>query len=66
MTVRVNSEFKCRDTLGPAYNEFGYNEHRLTANKFLCIKIIDSSVKKFGYYEHPLQQAVFFVSICSF
>ena len=40
-------------TLGPAYNEFGYNEHPPTTSRFLCIKIIESNVKKFGYYEHP-------------
>ena len=42
-----------RNTLGPAYNEFGYYEHPPTRSRFLCIKIIDSNVKKFGYYEHP-------------
>ena len=31
-------------TLGPAYNEFGYNEHPVSTSKFLCIKIIDCNV----------------------
>ena len=31
-------------TLGPAYNEFGYNKHLTTMSRFLCIKIIDCSV----------------------
>ena len=26
-------------TLGPAYNEFGYNEHPVLTNTFLCIGI---------------------------
>ena len=34
--------------MGPAYNELGYNEQPPTANRFLCIKIIDSDAK-FGY-----------------
>ena len=42
------------DTLGPAYNEFGHNEHPAETSRFLCINIIDCSVKKFGYNEHPL------------
>ena len=41
-------------TLGPAYNEFGYNELLATMSRCHCIKIIDSNVKKFGYNEHPL------------
>ena len=28
-------------TLGPAYNEFGYNEQTPVTSRFLCIKIID-------------------------
>ena len=39
-------------TLGPAYNEFGYNEH-LPTSRFLNIEIIDSNVRKFGYYGYP-------------
>ena len=36
-------------TEGPAYNEFGYNEHRIERTDCFCIKIIDSNVKRFGY-----------------
>ena len=39
--------------LGPAYNEFGYNEHPAITSRFLGDKIIHSSVEKFGYNEHP-------------
>ena len=49
-----------RNTFGPAYNEFGYNEDPAIASRFLCIKIIDYSVKKFGYKEHPLVTSSFF------
>ena len=38
-------------TLGPAYKEFGYNEHPATMSRFHCIKIIDCNLKKFGYNE---------------
>ena len=38
-------------TLGPSYNEFGYNEHPAVTRESLCVKIIDSKVKKFGYNE---------------
>ena len=41
-------------TMGPAYNEFGYNEHLVVEIRFLCIKLIDCNVKKFGYNEQPL------------
>ena len=47
-------------TLGPAYNEFGYNEHPVIATKFLCIELIDYNVKKFAYNEHPLLTSSFF------
>ena len=46
--------FNTQITLGPAYNEFGYNEHWAVMNRFFCIKIIDGNVKKFGYNEHLL------------
>ena len=39
-------------TLGPAYNEFVYNEHPAITSRFLCIKLIDCNVKEFGYNEH--------------
>ena len=35
--------------LGPAYNEFGYNEHLAITSRFLGDKINHSSVEKFGY-----------------
>ena len=46
--------------LGPASNEFGYNNHPATVSRFLYIKITDYSVKKFGYNEHPLLISSFF------
>ena len=48
------------DTLGPAYNEFSYNEHPLTTSSFLCIRLIDSNVNKFGYSEHPPKTSSFY------
>ena len=39
------------NTLGPAYNEFSYNEHPAITNRFHCIKIVDCNVKKFDYNE---------------
>ena len=50
-------------TLGPAYNELGYNEHPAVASRFLCTKIIDCNVKKFGHNKHPLVTSSFF---CNF
>ena len=47
-------------TLGPANNEFGYNEHPAITSRFLCIKVIDCSVKKFGYNGHPFITSSFF------
>ena len=41
-------------TLGPNYNEFGYNDHPAVRSGFLSIKIIDSNSKKFGYNGHAL------------
>ena len=38
--------------VGPAYNEFCYNEHTALTSRFLCIKIIDCNVKKFSYSTH--------------
>ena len=46
--------------MGPAYKEFGYNEHPAAASRFLCIKTIDCNVKKFRYNEHPLITSSFF------
>ena len=34
------------NTLGPVYNEHGYNEHPTVTSRFLCIKIIDRSVTR--------------------
>ena len=47
-------------TLGLTYNEFGYNEYPVIANRFLYIKLIDCSVKKFGCNEYPLITSSFF------
>ena len=47
-------------TLGPAYNEFGYNEHLAITNRFLCMNVIYCNVKKFSYTEHPLIMSGFF------
>ena len=47
-------------TLGPAYNEFGYNEHPAITSRFLCTILIDSNVKKSGYNEHPPTTSSFF------
>ena len=41
-----------RHTLGPAYNEFGYNEHSAITNRFLCTILIDSNAKKSNDNEH--------------
>ena len=54
----VNREYT-HNTLGPADNEFSYNEHPPTVSRFLCIKIIDSSVWKFDYYKHPPTRSSF-------
>ena len=43
--------------LGPAYNEFGYNEHLIITSRF---KIIDCGVKKFCYNENQLITSSFF------
>ena len=38
-TLRVEAETFNPNTLCPAYNEFGYNEHPAKTSRFLCIKI---------------------------
>ena len=45
--------------MGPAYNEFDYNERSATASRFLCIKVTDWNVEKFGYNEHPFTASRF-------
>ena len=55
--------FFLKTTLGPAYDQFSYNEHPATISRFLCIKIIDCNVKKFSYNEHPLITSSFFLNI---
>ena len=57
---KQNTILRGPSTLGPAYNEFGYNEHTAVTSTFLCIKIIDYYVKKFGYNEHSLITSSFF------
>ena len=47
-------------TLGPAYNEFGYNEQPSVMSRFLWIKLIDCNVRKLSYNEHPLIASSFF------
>ena len=46
--------FNTQITLGPAYNEFGYNEHWAVMNRSLCLQTIASNVKKFSYNKHLL------------
>ena len=59
--VQVIYLFRLRgDTLGPAYNEFSYNEHPIIASRFLYIKLIDCNVKKFGYNEQLVSSAYLF------
>ena len=41
----VKTRWSCSCALGPAYNEFGYNEHPAITSRFLSIKIIDRNVK---------------------
>ena len=60
MAVRQPSRGKYTTTLGPAYNEFGSNEHPIVTSRYLCIKIIDCNVKMFGYNEYPLITSSFF------
>ena len=40
-------------TLGPAYNEFGYNGHPSTTSRFLWIELIGSNVTKFRFQQAP-------------
>ena len=49
-----------QNTLGPVYNEFGYNEHPAVTSRFLCINIINCNVKNFGYNEYSLITNSFF------
>ena len=53
-------KYVSQSTLGPAYREFGYNEHLVITSRFLCIKVIDRHVKKFSYNEHSLITSSFF------
>ena len=46
--------------MGPAHNDFGYNEHLAITGWFLFIKIIDSNGKEFGYKNHPFITGNFF------
>ena len=49
------------NTLGPAYNDFGYNNHLAITSRILCIKIIDNG-KKFDYSAQTLHEVVSIVS----
>ena len=44
---------KIESKLGPAYNEFGYNEFPAITNRLLCMNITDCNVRKLGYSEYP-------------
>ena len=46
-------------TLGPAYNEFGYNQHPAVASRCLCIKVIDCNVKS-SVKQDPFVTSSFF------
>ena len=52
VTNRASDILVVCSTLGPAYNEFGYNEHLAVTSRFLSIKIIDYNVKKFAASTH--------------
>ena len=43
-TLRAAAEKLNANTLGPAYNEFGYNEFPAITSRFLYIKIFDCNV----------------------
>ena len=43
--VQIDKNVKYIFTLGPAYNEFGYNEHPAIMTRYFCIKIIDKLFK---------------------
>ena len=63
--VRMVYKYQCDTwvcTLGPAYNEFGYNDHQATKNRFLCMQIIDGNGKKFSLIEHQLITSSFYAS----
>ena len=47
-------------TVGPAYNDFGYNEPSAITSKFLCTIIIHSNAKKFSYNGHQSTMSSFF------
>ena len=49
---------RAKTMLGPAYNEFGYNEHPAIINKYLHVKIIYNNIEKFGYKAYPRTGAV--------
>ena len=50
-------------TLGPTYNELGYNNHPVTRSRFLCIKIIWCNVKKLVCNEYPLLMSMFLLHL---
>ena len=51
---RMKTTMKIESILGPAYNEFDYNEYPAITSRFLCMNIIDCNVRKLGYDEHPV------------
>ena len=56
---------QCMCTLGPAYNEFGYNEHPDTKSKLFSVELTPSSftadVKKFMLQWAPSYNKHFFM-----
>ena len=52
--------------MGHLFNEFGYNEHPVTKNRFLYIKIIDSSAEKSLLSSFPVVTDLAMLSIKAF
>ena len=50
-------------TLGPAYNEFGYNEHPAITSRFLCTILIDSNVKRVRLQRAPTYNEQFLLHL---
>ena len=56
MEPSLIAKTRFKSILGPAYNEFGYNEYlAVIGNKqILCIRINENNAKKFHYNEQFL------------
>ena len=48
ITVALSSDLDVKCTLGPVWNETGYNKYIVTS-RFLCIAIINSYANKTGF-----------------